>query len=162
MLKKTVLCLICLCLIQACASKRILPEAKSSTPVKGFISCTKPYNLTKGCNKTWIAAFTALIDKNNFSFSSTEDGKVVYITEPFSSSMAKGHVTGRTLGLIDLQTKALNSDVKKIEEVFNNKGINIIEVRPQVMWIITYTTVYGYFLILDGNGYDVLSKYIVE
>ncbi len=108
----------------------MLPEAKSSTPIKGFVSCTKSYNLTKGCNKTWVAAFAALIDKNNFSFSSTEDGKTIYSTDPFSSNLAKVQVSARTLGLVDLQKKALNSDVKKIEEIFKKEDINIIEVRP--------------------------------
>lgn len=95
-------------------------------------------------------------------FSSIDDGKILYVTELFSLSLTQGVISVRTLGILDIKTKQLNSDVNEIKVLLKANGTIVLEMRPHVKRIILYTEVEGYFLLLDDDGYKALSKYIVN
>ena len=140
----------------------MLDEAKTADPLPKDVSCTKPYNLTRGCSKAHGGTIKATIKNSKFVFATSDNGEYIYVTKRPTSGLSKGLFGGLTLGVIDPLTKSLNRDVTIIKSTLVDEGVNIIKIRPHLIKSIPDSYVIGYLLELDGNGYEVLSSYIVE
>ena len=139
----------------------MLDEAKSNEPLK-YAECKKSYEITIGCKKGIGANIIAVVNGRKIAFARNEIGDKLYVTTPFFRSLSSGMLEGYTLGILDTKTKSLNQSVKEVEKILNDEGVGVSKIIADVRRVITYTTVRGYILELDGNGYNVLQEYIVE
>ncbi|MFK7816819.1 MAG: hypothetical protein AB8B92_10850 [Gammaproteobacteria bacterium] len=145
--------------LQSCSS-RLHPEITTTNSVEGG-NCKKPYELTVGCSKFSLANLSVTYKSRTFKMSSTEDGKVIYIDNAFAAEMGNALISGYSLGIIDPLTASLNEDISAIKKGLASEGVNTLELLPLYVKLFGFQkNLHGYYLVLDGNGYEILEKYI--
>lgn len=118
-----------------------VPEAINNKPISGvFMGCNKPYKLTQDCSFFSGPKRKVEIDGLNFKITGSANGDIIFMAGKWFRS--------------DLAAMAF----KVAKDLLLKNKINIKKVRP----VITLGQTQGYLLILDGNGYDVLSKYTLK
>jgi len=109
-----------------------------------WMSCSKPYRLTQNCSFWTGAAFRISLDGVEAKIAGSEDGTVVLIQGP---------------KLTTQQTWALDSAFGAIATLFEKHEIHITKVVGAAM---PDGTFWGYFLLLDKDGYSLLREHAVS
>ena len=152
-------------LIYACSTTEPLNAAKLTEPFTN-VTCEQPYLLTRGCGlqlargTEWLiyADLNVVLKDQSFAFSSSENGKVLYITQIRFNLTCKRLIRDFTFGLINPGCGKINDYVNEVEKELNKNGVRIVDIHAHE-WS---GDIVGYFLILNGNGYDILYNYILE
>lgn len=109
-----------------------------------WMSCSKPYRLTQNCSFWTGAALRISLDGVEAKIAGSEDGTVVLIQGP---------------KLTTQQTWALDSAFGAIATLFEKHEIHITKVVGAAM---PDGTFWGYFLLLDKDGYSLLREHAVS
>lgn len=113
-------------------------EAMNTKPISAaFMTCNRPYKLPRDCSSLWGPKRKVNIEGTRFKMAGNSAGDIIVLfgNEPGSGDKAVGFITAK--------------------KILQENNIKIKSVRSVRSFGITM----GYVLILDRNGYDILSEY---
>ncbi|MDJ0852556.1 MAG: hypothetical protein QNK04_29660 [Myxococcota bacterium] len=135
-------------LLIACATHPpplVVDDAQGVEPVSGMSAgCSKPFELERDCSIWDGANREILIESTEIKVAGSEDGRHVLMMAP---SLVGGSFKGQ-----DHLTNETNRRYHLVKGVLASRDIAVIRVIPMVQ----SGAVVGYFLELDGDGYEVL------
>jgi len=114
----------------------------SATPLHMLsMNCKKPFLLTQDCSTLFRSKRKIRINDEKVKISGSEDGKGILLMK-------------KSL-MFDFKGKALKNVLGPIKDILKDEGINI----TRVMKVISGTSLNGYYIELDGDGYSILKGY---
>ena len=145
--------------IVAAAGVTILTACGTTTTVKGtdmlnaaWVTCERPYHLTQDCSGWTGAKREVCLGGKPVKVAATEDGKVVLVMDPHP--LMDATLRGASLFTYDPQSKGSYESYNAVRSLFEAHRINVLEVRPMG----STGSIYGYFLVLQDDGYSVLKQ----
>jgi hypothetical protein len=157
---RTVRCISALALtitLSGCISVPVVEQATHEKSISVFdVGCSKPYELKQDCGGLWGTQRVVRVDKVDIAVAATGDGKTVLVMDahPFRHTLLKPPLIFNTPG----QSKASNAAYLDVRGVWEKSGLSILRAIP----VKDMTDTWGYFLELDGAGYDLLKPYTVS
>ncbi|WP_299981534.1 hypothetical protein [uncultured Pseudoteredinibacter sp.] len=143
--------------LSACVSNEIHQSYRDSERISIYkTTCEKPYKLTLGChpegqekNPRRLAAASIPLDINGAKvrYSSTADGKVIYLGLGRALDMGFAMTEGGTFGMYDPKRERLEAAIDGIVEMLKQKHASLIEVVP----VTNISEVAGYYIVSDIN-----------
>lgn len=154
---RTVRCISALALtiiLSGCISVPVVEQAAHEKPVSILdMGCSKPYELKRDCNGFWGPRRILRIDEVEFAAAATEGGKTMLILDShmFRHAILKPPLIWNSPG----KSKESNKAYLAVRGVLEKSGLTILKAIP----VRGMGDTEGYFLELDGNGYDILIPY---
>lgn len=115
---------------------------------KGDVDCSAPYELSLGCSSAKLASIPLNLHGLEFVVSATEDGSTTLVMHR--------KVTGGTTVLSNLMFEAVRTEYSK--SGLTSSDIIAVETR----YYEGADVVIGYFITVDGNGFELLRQYEVR
>jgi len=141
------------------ASVTILTACGTTTTVKGtdmlnaaWVTCERPYHLTQDCSEWTGAKREVRLGGKPVKVAASQDGKIVLVMDPHPLTHAT--LRGASLFTYDAQSKGSYESYDAVRSLFEVHQINVLEVKPMG----STGSIYGYFLVLQDDGYSVIKQ----
>lgn len=157
-MKKTLLFSFCALILSACASSPSVDDSTGEAVISGVsMTCKKPYVLPQDCSIWSGAKRTITVDGFEINVAASESGDIILVMDAhiFKNSTK----TGLSLFMAkDFQSEASNNSFEALKNVLLANGNKILKVRP----VKTLSTINGYVLELDSDGYTKIREYTTK
>ena len=142
-----------------CRTVSVVDDAKGTDSVWiGNVTCKRPYKLTQDC-KGWSRANRKIkLNEFKIKISGSEDGKVIFIMDSYRGINTLLESISPLIDLADPTAEGTNNAFVAIKTELKKNNVEIEKVVP----VTNLGSIDGYFLILNSNGYEILSQYTIQ